>query len=466
MQGQQSFFPSGGVISAVVVGAWVLLITLAANSALAQTVTTVFNFNGANGANPYFGTLIQGRDGKLYGTTYSGGAQGLGTVFRINPATNFETVLHSFEGSDGAFPLAGLTLAGDGNFYGTTFYGGNSGAGVLYRMNSGGTFTVLHEFQRGADGGYPYGPPIEASDGNLYGVTSGDNTEAPTLYEYTRSGQYSIVYTFDLATTGWDAYGLIQGIDGLLYVTAGAGGIASCGAIAKLTLSGALKATHAFRCGHGGAYPTAPLIQASDGNYYGTTLSGGSRGDGVLFRLNAVNGENVLYEFGSGSNSAWEPEAGLVQGSDGNLYGVTFAGMGGSHLYRWSFVNGYADLATFTGTGELSAGMTQNTNGVFYGPSWGFGTYNDGYVYAVDMGLAPFITFVRARGKVGSSAQILGNGLLGATSVTFNGVPASFTAVSDTYLTAAVPADATSGPVVVNTSDGTLTSNRSFTVAQ
>jgi uncharacterized repeat protein (TIGR03803 family) len=444
-----------------------VFVLFAVHSSRAQVITNIFNFNGTNGANPFYAPLVQGRDGKLYGTTSNGGLNHNGTVFRINPTNNFHSVLQNFNGTDGSLPGAGLTLASDGNFYGATIGGGSGQVGVLYRINASGTFAVIHEFQGGADGSYPYGPPVEASDGNLYGVTSGGNVDAPALYKYTRAGQYSVVYTFDRATTGWLAYGLLQGSDNLLYVTANVGGPSSCGAISKITLTGIVKATHGFSCKPGGSSPVAPVIQASDGNYYGSTQGGGASNLGVLYRIKASNfGENVLYDFASSSNAAFEPTAGLVQASDGNLYGVTFAGQGGSHLYRWNLTNGYTDLATFAGTADLTAALTQYTNGVFYGPSWIFGSNNDGYIYSLDLGLGPFVTFVRAQGKVGSSAQILGAGLAGTTSVTFNGVPASFTVVSDTYLTATIPAGATSGPVVVNTSAGTLTGNKNFKVTQ
>jgi hypothetical protein len=108
----------------------------------------------------------------------------------------------------------------------------------------------------------------------------------------------------------------------------------------------------------------------------------------------------------------------------------------------------------------------QHTSGLLYGPSWMGGTHGDGFLYSVDMGLGPFVTFVHAQGKVGSVAQILGQGLTGASSVTFNGVPtASFAVVSDTYMTAVVPTGATTGPVVVTTPGGTLTSNVNFRVS-
>ena len=442
---------------------FLLPVLLAAASATAQTVTTIFNFNGANGENPFLESLTQGRDGKVYGTTFSGGAHALGTVFRLDVATGYEAAIYSFDGTNGSNPAGGLTLASDGNYYGATRYGGSAGFGVLYKITRGGTYTVLHQFLGGSDGSNPYGPPIEASDGNLYGATSGGNTEAPTLYKFTPSGAYSIIYTYDKATTGWLVYGLIQGSDGLLYTMSNQNGAGNCGTIVKLTLSGQVKGVHAFNCADGGN-PVFPLIQASDGNYYGTTFGGGTSNLGVLFKLTPSFTEKVLYQFATGQ--AWEPQAGLVQGTDGNLYGVTMTGQdGNSHLYLWNLTSGYSDLYTFTGTNSLTAPLLQHTNGPFYAPSWEFGSSNFGYLYSVDMGLGQFVTLVRSQGKVGSTAEFLGQGFTGATGVTFNGTAAtSFTVVADTYLRAVVPPGATTGPVVVTTPGGPLTSNKNFRV--
>jgi uncharacterized repeat protein (TIGR03803 family) len=424
------------------------------------------NFNGSNGASPFLGALTQGRDGKLYGTTYSGGVSGMGTVYRFNQTTNFIQVLHSFAGgTDGSSPAGGLTLATDGNYYGTTNYGGSAGVGVLFKITSGGTYTVLHSFLGGSDGEFGADAPIQASDGNLYGVTTGGVGVSSTLYKLTRAGAYSVVYTFATAT-GTSVEGLMQGTDGNLYATADGGGANGCGSIVKLTLAGVLKATHSFNCGNGGTAPLAALIQGTDGNYYGTTTGGGTGTFGVLFRLGPSFGETVLHDFSS--TGARDPQAGLMQATDGNLYGVSInsGNLNGSILYSFNpSTSAYSELYQFS-VGLFSAPLMQHTSGLLYGPSWMGGTHGDGFLYSVDMGLGPFVTFVHAQGKVGSVAQILGQGLTGASSVTFNGVPtASFAVVSDTYMTAVVPTGATTGPVVVTTPGGTLTSNVNFRVS-
>jgi len=444
------------------------LALLLPTSALGQTVTTLQNFNGSNGANPYLGALTQGRDGNLYGTTYSGGASGIGTVFRFNRADNHIAVIHSFAGSDGSSPAGGVTLDTDGYYYGTTNYGGSAGLGVLFRINSSGVYTVLHSFLGGRDGENPDSAPIDASDGNLYGATTGGSPGVPaTIYKYTRAGVYSVVSTFD-STTGTGVTGLVQGSDSMLYATADSGGAGNCGSIVELTLTGVVKQVHSFNCERdgGGVNPVAPLVEAADGNYYGTTPVGGTNDFGVLFRMRPGLGELVMHTFAS--SGVRFPQGGLVQGTDGNLYGVSenAGNLEGGILYSFNpSTLAYAELYQFTGVQAFTAPLMQHTSGVFYGPSWVDGFHNEGFIYSVNMGLGPFVAFVRAVGLVGGTAEILGQGLTGATGVSFNGVAAtSFTVVSDTYMTAVVPSGATSGAVAVTTPGGTLTSNVSFKV--
>lgn len=429
----------------------------------AQTISTIVNFNGANGENPFFTALVQGRDGRLYGTTYIGGANNLGAIIKVNLATNNSIVLHSFDGTNGSYPGAGVTLGTDGNYYGATVYGGSSNFGVLYKITPAGVYTVLHEFSGAADGEYPYGPPIQATDGNFYGATSGtpDSSNNATIYKYTTAGTYSVVYTFNTSTTGVAIYGLIQGSDGLLYTASNVGGANNCGAIAKISTAGVVRASHSLSCKSGPAYPTAPLMQASDGNYYGTSFAGGTKGNGSLYEVAAGNfGVSVRYNFTALSTD--QPQAGLIQANDGNLYGATGGGSG-YVFFDWNLTSGYTSLTPAL-NGSVMATLTQDTNGLLYGVQQTGGTDDDGFVFSFDNSLSPFVSFVKSQGHVGAIAQILGQGLTGSSSVTFNGVAATFTVVNDTYMTATVPTGATTGSVVVTTPTGTLTSNKNFTV--
>jgi uncharacterized repeat protein (TIGR03803 family) len=457
----------------------VLSLTLLASAVFGQTVKIVANFKVAGPCGSLMYRWAQGRDGRLYGTGSECAGSGNGYFLRFDPSTQDVVVLHGFnggnEGLDGGAPVGGVTLGSDNNFYGTTAAGGSSNGvfyneGVLYKVTMNGTYTVLHTFTGKTDGGSPYGPPIEATDGNLYGTTSygsatGSDTLISTIYRFTQDGVFNTIYTFNPSTTGNNAAALIQGSDGKLYVTAEEGGAQNGGAAVKIALYGGLLDTYTF--GGSLATPFPNLIQASDGNYYGT-VDTGSFGKGGLFELTPAFEATLLYSFGGTPGDGTNPDADLVQGTDGNLYGSTHPGSGNvqsSTLYQWSFSGGYRQLYVFP-VGEIETyGLMQHTNGLFYGVMREGGTYNDGYIFSLDMGLGPFVALVRPHGKVGSNAQILGQGLTGTSSVTFNGIAAtSFTVVSDTYMTAVVPSGATTGPIAVTTPTGTLTSNQNFTV--
>jgi len=248
------------------------------------------------------------------------------------------------------------------------------------------------------------------------------------------------------------------------------GGAFNCGSIVGLTPSGVLKANYSFSCKAGGSYPDGGVIVASDGNLYGTTSEGGTHKKGTIFKFDTTSKTvSFIYNFGSVADDGSIPESPLVQGTDGNLYGTT--GFGGVHqsgtLFQFTLAGDYKQLYSFKEQflGGVTSGLMQHTNGLFYGTTQGGGGFNSGTIYTLDMGLGPFITFVNSSGKIGAKVQILGQGLTGTTSVTFNGIGAkTFTVVTDTYMTAVVPDGATTGSVTVATPGGSLTSNRNFTV--
>ncbi len=436
----------------------------------AQVVNTVHSFNGNDGTDLGRASLTQGRDGNLYGVTGRGGSNALGTVFRVAPNGAF-VVLYNFSGPDGSGPV-GLTLARDGNFYGATNGGGIYGKGVLFKINSKGGLSVLYNFSGGADGGFPVAPPIEGVDGNLYGLTFGDfQTIYPTVYKFTSLGIFSTIYTFsDLSRVPNAPF--LQAASGILFTTTFWGGVFNCGTIVAFSTTGELKWTHSFSCNRGGATPTDAPVQATDGNIYGTVGGGGNYNDGAVFELDASGKVTFPYSFGAIAHDGKGPVAGLVQGTDGNFYGATELGgtANAGSLFELTAGGTYSQLYSFPVLPASQyqapmAALTQHTSGTFYGTTTSGGDFGDGSVYSLDMGLGPFITFAQSTGKVGRTAQILGQGLTGTTSVTFNGIAAtSFKVLSDTYLTVVVPSGATAGPVVVTTPGGTLTSNKNFVV--
>jgi uncharacterized repeat protein (TIGR03803 family) len=459
-------------IAKVAVGIAALLFGFEGNGA-AQVVTVIHIFRGTDGsAEPIRVQLEQGRDGKLYGNTY-GYPISSGTVFRVD-VNGKGIAFHQFDGVTGSRPEMGVTLGTDGNFYGTTITGGALDKGVLFRINPSGQYAVLHEFSGGLDGEYPVAPPIEASDGNFYGTTYGNVDADPTIYKYTRSGLFTTIYNVDQAHGQFVNAPLIQAADGLLYGTATGGGAYNCGTILKLTVSGTLLNYYSFPCGAGGSSPIAPLFQAADGNFYSTTSEGGigpPYGYGTVFKMNPKGVVTILHAFAGSPLDGYAPDGTLVQATDGNFYGTAGGGsFDGGVLFRLMPDGTFSIIYSFSRDGAFGddGTLVQHTNGLLYGTtnnSQPYGTY--GAVFSLDMGLGPFITFVQANGKVGQTAQILGQGLTGSTSVTFNGVPATtFLVGTDTYIRAVVPSAATTGPVVVTTPKGTLTSNKDFRIVR
>jgi uncharacterized repeat protein (TIGR03803 family) len=283
-------------------------------------------------------------------------------------------------------------------------------------MTTGGKPTTLYSFTGTADGSSPAGL-VQATGGQLYGTTPGGGTTGNgTVFKMTTGGKLTTLYSFTGTGDGSSPGRLVQGTDGNFYGTSQAGGGYNAGTVFKITPAGALTTLYSF-CSQAnctdGSYPGAGVVQATDGNFYGTTSNGGAYAYGTIFEITPTGAFTVLYSF---DGSDYTNPGRLVQGTDGNFYG-------------------------YTGN-----------------------EYFPGTIFSLSTGLGPFVSFIRASGKVGQSAEILGQGFTGATSASFNGTPATFTVNSDTYLKATVPAGATTGFVTVTTPSGTLTSNKIFRV--
>jgi uncharacterized repeat protein (TIGR03803 family) len=216
-----------------------------------------------------------------------------------------------------------------------------------------------------------------------------------------------------------------------------------------------------------GAGPAGPLVQGTDGNFYGTTAYGGdANGDGVVFKITSSGKYTNLHTFDGTDGKT--PTAGLVQASDGNLYGVTSAGgtNGIGTLFKITTAGVFTKLVDFTTTDGSSPQVTlvQHTNGILYGEAKSDGKNGLGTFYSYNATLPAFIRPVVNYGKVTAKVGILGQGFTGTTAVTFNGVSASFSVLTDTYLTASVPSLATAGIVTVTTPTGKLSSLQTFII--
>jgi uncharacterized repeat protein (TIGR03803 family) len=389
--------------------------------------------------------------------------------------------------------MAGLLLATDGNLYGTTaglFCSGYGTCGNIFVVSSEGVFKNFYFFGREVG----YGPPsglIEGVDGNLYGTTS--------TYAYTvmpPHGKVNDIYNFcsqPNCADGNNANGVIQASDGNFYGTTQMGGnpgcpvfprrySGGCGTVFKMTSEGKLTTLYSFS-GPDGANPLGSMVEAPNGDFYGTTMNGGPvisgcpAGCGTIFKITRA-GKLTSIPLCTQINcpSGSSPYAGLILATDGNLYGTAYSGgaYNGGTVFKLSATGAISVVHSFglKDGARPAGGLLQATNGMFYGTTLDGGSlscisnYGCGAIFSLSEGLAPFVIFVRASGKTGATGGILGQGLTGTTGVAINGVPAKFTIVSDTYLTATVPPGATTGYVTVNTPTGTLTSNVPFHVVQ
>jgi len=250
--------------------------------------------NGIDGANPYAG-LTQGTNGAFYGTTVNGGSNNNGAVFEITSAGTL-TSLYSFtNGVDGSQPRAALTLAIDGNFYGTTYYGGSNHDGALFRITQEGTLTPLHSFISASDGANPLGQLVASTHGALYGIAySGGTNGGGTVFSIAIGGAFSVLYSFTGGIDGANpAAGLAAGSDGNFYGTTYAGGPNGNGGIFKITPQGTLTPLYLFSGGIDGSSSYATLVQDNGGDFYGTTQFGGADGDGVVFKINLLSNAPV-----------------------------------------------------------------------------------------------------------------------------------------------------------------------------
>ena len=433
----------------------VLWIGLSA-AALGQTFTTLAEFNATDGSAP--GPVIQGTDGNFYGVTSFGGQFSQGAVFRITPDGTI-TTLHSFcqqSGCpDGNYPNGSLVQASDGNFYGATYFQGaaNSTFGTIFRITPTGTLTTIYAFCPGQvgcpDGQFPNGGLVQGSDGNLYGTTQHTEGGQGTVFRITLDGTLTTLYTFCTKTGCPDGGaifgGLTLGKDGNFYGTTVFGGAFSKvfgGTVFKITPAGNVTTLHSFCaqksgvvCLDGSEPWNGALVQASDGNFYGTTSSGGGNvcplsgnGCGTAFRITPGGKLTTLHVFCSDVNSNGRctdgaaPSSGMIVGSDGNLYGTTTTGGTGVYstskcsntahegcgtLYSMSTAGSLNTLYNFcsiTGCADGTGGNSLIVSGdTLYGSTSG-GTSSTGTVFSFSTSVALAPTFTPPAISFGNEA--------------------------------------------------------------
>lgn len=367
-------------------------------SASAQTFKTITQFGELNGAVPS-GVLVQGTNGNLYGTTQSGGSAEGGTVFRAS-TSGAVTTIHNFcskaNCADGSLPMGGVVLGSDGNLYGTTYAGGTQGQGTIFKITTTGSFTTLYNFcsqSNCTDGASPRAGLLQASDGSFYGTTiAGGAANSGTVFKVTPTGTLTNLYSFCSRSNCADGLspegGVIQGSDGNFYgMTSQGGAFGSGGTVFRVTSAGVLTTLYSFcslaDCADGSA-PYAALALGSDGNFYGTTSGGGSASKGSAFKITPSGLLTTLYSFCVQTNctDGEYPYAGLAQGNDGNFYGATQAGGAKSNSVTCSF--GCGTYFQLTPAGALNTlynfcSSLNCTDGA--GPVAGVGLGQDGNFY-------------------------------------------------------------------------------------
>jgi uncharacterized repeat protein (TIGR03803 family) len=362
-------------------------------AAHAQTFKVLYSFTGgADGSQPHAG-LVFDAAGNLYGTTRFSGAWthggGLGTVFKL-AKNGKETVLYSFRGRpDGANPQDSVVRDANGNLYGTTYGGGPSTYGTVFKLSRTGKETVLHKFctETGClDGAVPTASLIRDGSGNLYGTTNGGgsarscNVDCGTVFKVSRTGQETVLYNFTGGVDGGGpTAGLVQNASGNFYGTTYLGGNPKCnlypglgcGVVFKLTKSGKETVVHTFVGGLDGAGPSpGRLVRDAAGNLFGTTYSGGGNGCGgsgcgTVYKLDTAGKLTVLYRFSGGENGGGP--AAVIMDKSGNLYGATEQGGG---VFKLDTTGRETVLHTFTGgsDGAIPKGsLVMDAAGNLYG---------------------------------------------------------------------------------------------------
>jgi len=454
-----------------------LIVLFLSSSVSAQVLNSLANFLGPNGRTPY-AELVQGSDGNFYGTTQYGGSADRGTVFRMTPGGTVTTLL-SFTGPNGANPAAKLVQGSDGNFYGTTQYGGmgcSTGCGTIFKITPTGSLTTLIKLNSSGGGGYwPQSGLVEGADGNFYGTFDrGGSGFGGSVYRITPSGSLTTLVNFTGANGYYPLAELILGQDGNFYGTTFQGGSSGQGTLFRMTPSGSLTTIVSFIIFETGTFPSAPLVQTSDGSFYGTTLYGGTGGRGTVFKVTPQGALIILGNFNDANGA--NPESGLVEGTDGNFYGTTpYGGAPGctgtcGTVYRITPGGSLTTLLSFAGgNGSISqAGLIQASDGKFYGTTTTGGIADAGTVFSLDVSVAPasptITSFSPGSGSTGTPVTIQGTGFSGTGSVKFNGVAAKFSVQSAQQILATVPNGAGTGAITVTTPGGSVSSSTPFTV--
>jgi uncharacterized repeat protein (TIGR03803 family) len=330
--------------------------------------------------------VIRDSEGNLYGTTFEGDPENRGVVYKLDSAGH-ETLLHSFTGgSDGGDPNASIIRDADGNLYGTTFFGGANGDGVIFKLGPSGDQTVLYNFTGGLDGNLPDSGVIRDTAGNLYGTTElGGANGVGVVYKLDPNSNETVLYNFTNGLDGGYPVGSLTPCpNGNLYGATASGGEFNDGVIFEIN-NGRFKVVHSFTGGAGGNNPNPPLVCDSSNNLYGAAFSGGA-GSGLVFKLDAAGKYTVLYALAGGA-AGGSPNPPII-GAEGSLYFTTAAGgpANAGLLIQLSTARQATVLYTFPGGAGGSvpdSWLVRDPAGNFYGTTLYGGKLNGGIVFVL-----------------------------------------------------------------------------------
>lgn len=351
------------------------------------------------------GGLVQAADGNFYGSA-GGGASSSGTIYRITPAglvTNIFSFMYTNSTYPDGYSPGSLVVGNDGALYGTTAAGGasfnpsNGGYGTVFRITTGGDFKTLASFF-GTNGNEAFASLTQGSDGNFYGTTQlGGSSNYGAVFTITTNGLLTRLYSFSLDTNGtYTRAKLVQYSDGTFYGTAQQAGRYGEGTVFKITTNGDLTTLASFGRAPDGfaAYPSAGLVLAPDGNFYGTTAGGGTNGNwGTVFRVTPAGVVTSLLSF-NGTNGN-DVESSLTLASDGTLWGTTryggatfdgTYGSGNGTIFQITTNGILTTLISFspeTGTQPFNATLVEGSNHIIYGTTSSGGMFGAGTVFRI-----------------------------------------------------------------------------------
>ncbi|PSR51947.1 hypothetical protein AHMF7605_28985 [Adhaeribacter arboris] len=361
------------------------------------TFTVLKNFdNGKDGGSPR-GSLTQHLDGNFYGITSFGGNSSYGTIFRMTPDGTF-TVLKNLDVNTGGDSGSSLVFnRPDGNFYGTTLEGGAGGLGTIFKITPAGTFSLLVQFPESGQGIQPFGSVIQAQDGNFYGMTrQGGVKDYGTVFKFC-TNTLTTIQSFDAATTGSNPQGnLVQGPDGNFYGTTNNGGTYGFGTIFKISPSGTLTVLWNLDETNDGAHPNGSLVWGADGNLYGTALFGGTNGYGTIFKITPSGKIFTVLRHLDYVTTGGSAFGSLVRGKDNNFYGMTY--QGGSQKYGTIFkmtptgtLTVLKNLDKTNGAYPYKNSLIQGRDGNFYGMTQEGGASGYGVIFKIAPSGNPYV---------------------------------------------------------------------------